>query len=314
MYGFATIVLSKGRPLRVLVTGASGFIGRWAVDRLAEQGAKVYASSLTPHRWPPPIVAHAGNLLDPSYVRRLVEETRPQIILHLAWNVEHGIFWNAVDNLDWVAATLGLARAALDAGVERFVGVGTCFEYRWPDEGECDENATPIEPTTLYAVAKDTVRRLLDEVDKFSFAWARLFYLYGPFEHEKRLVASVAKRLSRDEPALLSKGLAVRDFLDARDAGSALAALALSDVRGAVNIGSGTGVTIASIAERLGRTSGKSHLIRYGALPDRPGEPPRIVATVKRLREEVGFEPARSLDQGLADAYSWWSSQEGSSV
>ena len=93
-----------------------------------------------------------------------------------------------------------------------------------------------------------------------------------------------------------------------------MAALALSDVRGAVNIGSGTGVTIASIAERLGRTSAKSHLIDDGALPDRPGEPPRIVATVKRLREEVGFEPARSLDQGLADAYSWWSSQERISV
>jgi nucleoside-diphosphate-sugar epimerase len=220
--------------------------------------------------------------------------------------VEHGKFWTALDNLDWVAATINLARAALDRGVGRFVGAGTCYEYDWPPDANCSEEATPVRPTTLYAVAKDAVRRMLEEANAFSFAWARLFYLYGPFENERRLVASLASKLARNEPAPMSRGLAVRDFLDVRDAGAALAALALSDVRGAVNIASGIGVSVASIAERLGKISGKPHLISFGALPDRIEEPPRIVGEAGRLGDEVGFKPARSLEQGLSETYSWW--------
>jgi nucleoside-diphosphate-sugar epimerase len=292
--------------LRILVTGASGFIGRWAVKSLVDRGAQVHALSLRSHAWIPQVVAHAGNLLDPRYVRQLVEETRPDTILHAAWNVEHGKFWTAPESIDWAGATLTLARAALDLGVRRFVGVGTCFEYRWPDDANCDELGTAIDPTTLYAVAKDASRRVVEALDGLSFAWARLFYLYGPFEHERRLVASLARSLARNEPALLTQGLAIRDFLDVRDAGDALAALVLSNVCGPVNIASGTGESIASIADRLGRISGRSHLLRPGALPDRTDEPPRIVAEVKRLKSEVGFEPTRSLERGLADAYSWW--------
>lgn len=245
-------------------------------------------------------------MLAPDCPARLVDTVRPDAILHLAWNVEHGKFWTARDNLDWVAASLKLARAALDRGVRRFVGVGTCFEYRWPDDGNCDELTGEIAPTTLYAVAKDATRRVLAELNDMSFAWGRLFHLYGPFEHEQRLVASLASRLARGEKAPMSQGLATRDFLDARDAGAALAALALTDVRGAVNIASGEGVSIASIAGRLGAISGRPDLIERGALPDRPGDPPRIVASTRRLREEVGFAPARTLDDGLAQTYAWW--------
>ncbi len=104
----------------------------------------------------------------------------------------------------------------------------------------------------------------------------------------------------------------MRDFLDTRDAGGALAALALSDIKGAINIGSGEGVSIASIARRLGRIAGRPDLIRIGALPNRAGEPPRIVADVHRLRDEVGFRPSRSLDEGLAETYAWWRRQSGS--
>ena len=98
-----------------------------------------------------------------------------------------------------------------------------------------------------------------------------------------------------------------------RDAGAALAALALSDVAGAVNIASGEGVSIASIAERLGGIAGRPDLIRIGALPDREGEPPRIVADVRRLRDEVGFRPSLTLQEGLADTYSWWRTQKEAS-
>jgi nucleoside-diphosphate-sugar epimerase len=157
----------------------------------------------------------------------------------------------------------------LDLGVRRFVGVGTCFEYRWPDDANCDELGTAIDPTPSMRL-----QRMLasggGSTGRVVVCWARLFYLYGPFEHERRL-ASLARSLARNEPALLTQGLAIRDFLDVRDAGDALAALVLSDVCGPVNIASGVGESIASIAYRLGRISGRSHLLRLwrSSGPDR---------------------------------------------
>jgi nucleoside-diphosphate-sugar epimerase len=235
----------------------------------------------------------------------VLEAVRPHSILHIAWTTEHGAFWSSPDNLDWVAATMHLARIAAAVGVQRFVGVGTCFEYAWPDGSECIENVTPVKPTTLYAVCKDATRRILDESDHFSFAWARLFYLYGPHEDRRRLVGSIASRLVAGQPAPLSEGRAVRDFLDARDAGAALAAITLSDVEGPVNVCSGDAVSVRAIAERLGRIAGRPDLMRFGELPDRT-EPPRIVGSARRLHKEVGFRPVRDLDQGLADTYAWW--------
>ena len=94
--------------------------------------------------------------------------------------------------------------------------------------------------------------------------------------------------------------------MDARDAGAALAALTMSEVTGAVNIASGSKVSVAEIANLLGEISGKPHLLHIGAMPDRIGEPPRIVANVRRMREEVGFKSLISLDQGLVETYDWW--------
>ncbi len=286
----------------VLVTGASGFIGRWALAEFADRGVEAVGVSRHPS---PSKRVLACDLTDAAAVKRLVETVRPATILHLAWSTEHGAFWSSPANLDWAAATLHLARVAASVGTTRFVGVGTCFEYQHPDDGPCIEASTPIVPRTLYGVAKDATRRVLAEFGTFSFAWARLFYLYGPHEDARRLVPSVARRLAAGEPAPLSAGLAVRDFMDARDAGSALAALALSPVEGAVNVASGQGVSVREIAERLGRLSGTPDILRFGELPDRD-EPPTIVADVTRLRDEVGWTPERDLNRGLAECYSWW--------
>ena len=243
--------------MRVLVTGASGFVGRWAVASLVERGAETVAVSRRP-------VATSGastiacDLLDAAAARKLLADVKPDVVLHLAWTVEHGKFWTAPDNLDWASASLALMRAAADTGVRHFVGVGTCFEYAWPATGDCEERATPLAPTTLYAVAKDAVRRVGEEWGGLPFAWARLFYLYGPEEN---------------------------------------------GMTGPVNIASGEGPTIREIGEALARIADRPDLLKIGALPDRAGDPARIVGSAARLREEAGFSPKFGLLEGLADVY-----------
>ena len=80
----------------------------------------------------------------------------------------------------------------------------------------------------------------------------------------------------------------------------------MARVTGAVNIGTGEPHAVREVAEGLGRLAGRSELVRLGALPSRPDDPPFLVASTARLRNEVGFAPKISFEEMLADAYRWW--------
>lgn len=258
-----------------------------------------------------------ADLLDAGSVRKVVTDIRPNAVLHVAWDVSHGKFYQAAVNLDWLAASIQLARVAADAGVSRIVGVGTCVEYAAPEEEDCDEQTTLVQPTTLYGISKDAVRRVIAGYAphaEFSFAWARLFHMYGPFEDQRRLVPSVCVRLAQGAPVEISSGSALRDFMDVRDVGEALAILTLSQVTGSVNIGSGRAVRVAEIAGLLADIAGRADLIRHGAPPGRSNEAPRIVAATRRLNHEIGYSPSRPLLEGLAETYAWWRCQTTSAA
>lgn len=298
--------------MRILLTGASGFVGRQVLASLISMGADVHAVSRRRPQVDGPFIWHEADLLSPDAASMVIGECRPACVLHLAWCVEHGRFWTDPANLDWIAATVRIARAAADMGVTRFVGAGTCYEYDWPADGYCDEKTTPLAVHTLYDASKSATRQALRSFfDNMgvSFAWARLFFLYGQHEPPGRLVSSLAIALAAGQAATCSRGLAMRDFMNVRDAGRAIATLALSRVEGSVNIGSGEGVRIADLATRMGELAGKPDLVRLGALPDRPGEPPRIVARTERLYGEVGFHHVHPLEVGLRDALAYWETE-----
>lgn len=301
----------------VLVTGASGFVGRAAVAALLRRGAEVHA--VTRHSAKPigSECWHTADLLDQHATRPLVHRIAPDAVLHLAWIVEHGKFWTSIDNLAWVSASALLATVAHEAGARRFVGAGTCYRSSHPAWLDCNEHSTAIRPATLYGIAKDATRRLIEGFagqTGLSFAWARLFFLYGPCEGEHRLVPSIARALLAGEIAKCSSGKVLRDFLDVRDAGEALAAITLGTIKGPVNVGSGAATSIATVALTLGSLAGRPNLVALGALPDRPDEPPRIVADITRLRRETDAGPRCQLEAGLRAALDYWADNQGTSL
>jgi nucleoside-diphosphate-sugar epimerase len=298
---------------RVLVTGGTGFVGRHAVDALLGMGLAVHVASREEASVAEGALAHRADLLREGTARELVEAVAPDAILHLAWCVEPGRFWSEPANLDWASASLRLARAAAEGGVRRFIGVGTCHEYDWPADAPCVEGVTPIRAHTLYDAAKAGTAAILRQYFAASgvgFTWARLFYLYGRGEDARRFVPGIARALARGEPAPCTRGLPIRDFLDVRDAGAALAKLVVSDYCGDVNIGSGAPTRLSEIAERLAEAAGRPRLLELGALPDRPDEPPFVVANTRILRERIGFAPQFDLETGLRVALEYWTKRE----
>jgi nucleoside-diphosphate-sugar epimerase len=285
---------------RVLLTGATGFLGRSVAEQLVTAGHEVHALTTGA---PPPrdeVRWHQADLLEGAGV---VGEVAPEVLVHLAWYVEHGKFWSAPENVRWVEASLALLRAFAAAGGRRAVLAGTCAEYDWTALGErCEELSTPLRPATLYGAAKHglhTVAAAYAEQAGIELAWGRIFFPYGPGEPGGRLVPGVGRALLAGEPVPTTRGEQVRDFVYVDDAAAAFAALASGGVTGPVNIGSGEPVAVREVVERLAALAGAPELPQFGALPERLGDPPRLVADVRRLRDELGLVPRVGLDEGL---------------
>ena len=288
----------SGGARRVLLTGATGFVGAHAIPALQARGFAVHALG----RRPPAaeIDFHPVDLLDAAAMRRVVGTVRASHLLHLAWYAEPGLYWRSAANLDWVAASLALVRAFREAGGGRAVVAGTCAEYAWGPERLRED--TPCAPATLYGAAKDGTRRVLDAYageTGLSLAWGRLFFLYGPGEKPGRLVGDAFRALEAGARFGTSPGHQRRDFSHVADAAGAFAALVDSEVAGPVNIGSGTAPPVRAILEGIGRLTGRPELIDFGARPLAASEPACIAADVTRLRAEVGFQPRFDLDAGL---------------
>jgi nucleoside-diphosphate-sugar epimerase len=293
--------------VRILITGASGYIGRLTLAPLAARGIDVHAASRRDISSVPGISAHRVDLLAPGAPDHLIAAARPDLVLHFAWNATPGVYLTTPENHEWRRATVELARACFDAGGTRFVMAGSCFEYEPPVDSPCDEQRTPLLAATIYGESKTATWQDVERIAAVAggqAACGRIFYVFGGDEYPSRLVPSVARALLAGEPALCSHGEQVRDFLHVEDVASAFVALTLSGVVGPVNIASGVAVRVRDLIEGVASRLGRPDLIRLGARP--MTEPMSITANVTRLRDEVRWRPGRTLNRALDEAVGFW--------
>jgi dTDP-6-deoxy-L-talose 4-dehydrogenase (NAD+) len=267
----------------VLLTGASGFVGRQVLDALEQRAVAVRVVSRTGGR-PVRASVNVERILPTPDVFAEPEDWWASAcegidtVIHTAWYAEPGKYLQSPRNLDCLIGTLRLAKGCVRSGVRRFVGIGTCFEYDL--SGGTLSVATPLRPLTPYAGTKAAAFFALSQwlpAQGAEFVWCRLFYLYGEAEDSRRLVPYLRERLAAGEPAELTEGSQVRDFLDVTDAAQMIVETAAGQTQGAVNICSGVGITVRQLAERIADEYGRRDLLRFGARPPNSLDPPVVI-------------------------------------
>ncbi|WP_171172389.1 NAD(P)-dependent oxidoreductase [Ruegeria sp. HKCCA0370] len=281
---------------RVLLTGATGLIGRATATALTEAGHEVVTLGRNPASDIP------CDLLNPNATSTALETARASHLVHLAWHDGARDRWTSGANLDWMAATLHLVREFARTGGQRAVCAGSCAEYDWsvPELIE----TSPLRPRTLYGAAKAGAGLALcagQQTLGLSLAWARIFFVYGPDEPPGRLFGDLMSNLGAGRPVDCTDGRQERDFLHVDDLARALLRVLESDLTGPVNVASGTAIPVRDLIEEVAKQMSHPDLIRLGAIARAADDPARLAADVGRLRHEAGFVPQHDITSGVAD-------------
>ena len=295
--------------MKILITGATGFIGRHCCAKLNLLGHEVHGvTSKSNFESDGTVHWHKANLLDSKQTKSLISSIKPTHLLHFAWYAEPGKYWTSVENYQWVKASLTLFEEFTESGGKRITVAGSCAEYDWGFKSY-NESSTPLNPATLYGTCKHSLQLMLSSYATMrgvSFAWGRIFSIYGPHEHPDRLCSSVINALLSKRKIKCSNGDLVRDYLHVDDVAHAFVLLMTSDLEGTVNVCSGIGLKLEELVGKIEAKIGNYGCLEIVPSPTNLDVPKVLVGDSSRL-SGLGWNPAYDLESGLIDTINWFS-------
>ena len=287
---------------KILITGASGFIGRHCLPYLQKNNYEIHATTIEQNsniKNYPNVIWHQCNLLDTSSVKHLFKNINPTHLLHLSWFVEPQTYLNSPNNIDWLESSIRLIKEFINHGGKRVAIAGTCFEYDLK-HGYCSESTTPLKPTSLYAKSKNSLLSATEElcsIHNISYAWCRIFFTYGPYEYPTRFIPSIINSLLSNKKFTCLARDDIRDYLYVEDVAHALVSSLDSTFCGSVNIASGNPTKIKDLVQIIAQEMKKSNLIDFKRNVSE--KLPIIHANTTRLCDVIGFSPSFTLEQGI---------------
>lgn len=265
---------------KFLLTGATGFVGRQIVSDLLDKDIKIRVivrkgkKNFFKDKKKKIEVIITDDLFNKNTNWWIKQCKGIDTVIHAAWYTEPGKYLKSKKNIDCLIGSLNLVKGAVDAGIKRFIGIGTCFEYDLTKK-RISVN-TSLKPDSAYASSKVALFTFLSQwlpEQSVSFSWCRLFYLYGEGEDDRRLVPYIHKCLKKNIKVKLTKGNKIKDYLNSNEAGRIISEVSLSNHNGPINVCSGVPITIKQLAQKIADLYGKRHLLRFGAKPDNPSDP-----------------------------------------
>ena len=291
--------------MRVLLTGAAGFIGSHVARQLIAHGDQVTAV-LSPGRPTDRIkdvlsaVATVEADLNSADLPLLVSEAAPDTCIHLAWHVDPITYLTSVpENLASLVAGIKLLSALEEVRCPRTVIAGTCLE-----PGTLVDGGTGP-ARTVYAAAKTALHQVAMHLKGTVAACAHVFYVYGPGEDPRRVVPQIIRACLQGRSIDVSSGVQRRAFLHVEDVASAIIAVAKSNVQGSVDVCSSKTVPFLDVFRAIGAATDRADLIRVGHRPSPAGEPLDIAGNLSAL-VLTGWEPHWSLAAGISQTVGWW--------
>ncbi len=290
---------------RILITGAGGFVGAAVAKAALAAGHEVIAlvrnekarlSTIADQ-----ISLHRIDLGDSSAVAALLAAVRPDIVVHSAWEGVGGALRSGDIQLDNIRTSVALADAGIAAGARKFVGIGSQAEY-----GRYDRKIVEIDlpqPTMLYGAAKLAANHLVAQRCReagISFAWLRLFSVYGPGDNPNWLIPSAAASLVRGRAPQCTAGTQKWDYLHIDDVAEGVLAAAVADeAAGVFNLSSGEPIAVRTIVEMLRDLAAPGLALNFGAIPFGPDQIMHLDGDNRRLRKASGWAPQVPLGDGL---------------
>lgn len=285
---------------KVLVTGATGLIGKELIKPLQEAGFNIYAITIDDNNPDNGVNWIKGSLFDEKFIADTMEKVKPEYLLNMAWATT-GDYLKSDINYKFLNAGINLLKYFKDNAGKRVIYAGTCFEYKFKDEPlkEADELETE---KTVYTFAKNKLHEIAEyfcKMHNISFGYGRIFYVYGRNEDKTRLTGMIIDKLSRNEKVIIKSGKLIKDYMYTKDIASAFVKFLDSSVEGVVNICMGDAISIKDFALTIGKIMSKEDLIIFK--DEQSNQPPIIVGDNSRLLNEVKYEIKYNIQNAIKE-------------
>ena len=286
-------------PKKVLLTGARGLIGKEIISPLLKSGYEVIALTSSQNSFEKNGVRYLeADLFNNLEIKNILNNEKPEYLIHMAWKTTEDYLTSKI-NYDYLNASMNLLENFAKAGGKRCVLAGTCGEYKIKNSPLKEDD--DLEPLTLYAECKNNLNQkasVFCAENNISYAWGRIFYVYGHDESPLRLTGYILDALKNNQEVYIKKPLLIRDYMYTKDIAKGFVSLLSSKITGNVNICTGKGIMIKDLALAFASKMNKESLLNFGSMS--ATEPiDAIVGDNTRLKNEVGFIPEYTMLQAV---------------